>query len=758
MVSASAEIWNSVWERVRNGLHTMVVGTPTAPASSSDLKLFRVACGPPWTTMGPLLEVCQLLEELLGEEARERAAPLADEAGLWEQRPLSKVETVFVENCNRVARWGGGRCAVAFEAVDEADEVTLQSLAEILSQKDWLQLPLILCTARRSPAKVAELAALLGLESDVVEVPEGDAEQAASPAAFGWETLAPDVLRVMRGASVMGQTFEARLLADLLEDSLGSVLQSLQRAADAGAPIADRGGGVFSLPAEALGDLQRHLLPSLLAYLNERVGRLLSQSGSTLSPGPTANTGSNERTRPGPVPASSETAKPARPSRSETEKDTEDLAEVFEPGPRAVESAPNLEVPNGTPEQVEMNVAAGDELEARERRRSGRDQARAAAHLKAAGKTEDAVRQYLAAVRELASRGEVKRALMLGEQALELIGELPEGVQRSALSAEVLLERARLQWQGSGLGLPFQLKDALQTVERASAGLSHRVSKVLQGELAVLKAAICYDLGDVRSLEAALETLAAVSRELLAAGDSTQAARLLNDQAAIYLRQGDPVRATHLLSQSRRLFGRLLAQHPENTTLLGELADSEHLLARLALHARIRPERENEAFQLSLDYARRAERVYRQLGRRRELARVWETMGRLELGCGQPEAAWEHLSEALEAQRELGDATGLARSTAALADLCTSIGRLDEGIRLLVDSVRLNHRKGSPIGLAFNRRAAETLLNLLRRSDNAAPVGDGRALAELVETLEAAESAVGRISLPNAPRRVPVSG
>ena len=66
----SAEIWNKIWERVRNGRHTLLVGAHTTPTSASDLKLFRVDCSPPWTTKGPLLEVCGTLEELLGEQQR----------------------------------------------------------------------------------------------------------------------------------------------------------------------------------------------------------------------------------------------------------------------------------------------------------------------------------------------------------------------------------------------------------------------------------------------------------------------------------------------------------------------------------------------------------------------------------------------------------------------------------------------------------------------------------------------------------------
>ncbi len=92
----SAEIWNNVWERVRNGRHTLVAGAHTTPTSASDLKLFRVDCGPPWTTRGPLLEVCATLEELLGEQ-EDPLLGSTESVGLWERQPLSKAESVFVE-------------------------------------------------------------------------------------------------------------------------------------------------------------------------------------------------------------------------------------------------------------------------------------------------------------------------------------------------------------------------------------------------------------------------------------------------------------------------------------------------------------------------------------------------------------------------------------------------------------------------------------------------------------------------------------
>lgn len=66
------------------------------------------------------------------------------------------------------------------------------------------------------------------------------------------------------------------------------------------------------------------------------------------------------------------------------------------------------------------------------------------------------------------------------------------------------------------------------------------------GRLAATTAGVCYDLGDPDSLQRALVELTHVSQRLLDVGEAVLAARSLNDQAALYVSLGDPVRATHL--------------------------------------------------------------------------------------------------------------------------------------------------------------------------------------------------------------------
>jgi tetratricopeptide (TPR) repeat protein len=242
--------------------------------------------------------------------------------------------------------------------------------------------------------------------------------------------------------------------------------------------------------------------------------------------------------------------------------------------------------------------------------------------------------------------------------------------------------------------------------------------------------------------------LTETSRRLLNAGESLLATRLLNDQAAVYVRLGDAVRATHLLSTSRELFEGRLRQNPNDAMAIEELAETNHLLARLLLHVQMRPGREAEAYAMGLEHARAAEHAYQRLGQRQKLARVWETLGRLALQQGQLQTAQERLSAALELQRQIGDVTGLARSTAALADLCVVAGQLDDAVALLANSIALNFEKGSPIGLAFNRRALGALAKATAQAHGPETERFRGALAEIESRLAQAESVLGRLVLP----------
>ncbi|MCA9659062.1 MAG: hypothetical protein KC486_12015, partial [Myxococcales bacterium] len=105
------------------------------------------------------------------------------------------------------------------------------------------------------------------------------------------------------------------------------------------------------------------------------------------------------------------------------------------------------------------------------------------------------------------------------------------------------------------------------------------------------------------------------------------------------------------------------------------------------------------------------------------------------------ERAAQRLSAALEIQQRIGDAIGLARTSAALADLLAADGQIEESLRLLAASIALNRAKGSHVGLAFNRQT------LARLGPKIGAPGQG--LAAVIEReLAAAEKLLGSRPLP----------
>lgn len=432
--------------------------------------------------------------------------------------------------------------------------------------------------------------------------------------------------------------------------------------------------------------------------------------------------------------------------------------EIFEPAPeerlssrrapppsatmRAPEPAPGLD-PGASSATMTMRL----DPEEQERLLGARDQARAAHHLSEAGLPERAVEQYLAALRKVAARGDSRRALLIAEQALALLDRQPPSRALDVLHARVLAMAARVQWRGAGRGPALSLQGALESLDHAEQLVGADGPLDLRTEIAQLVAGVCYDLGDISSLQRALDALTDAARALMAAGEAVLAARLLNDQAAVYLRAGDPVRANHLLQQSRSVFDELHRERPDDPTVIVERAETEHLLARLPLHARLRPGREDDAYSLALGHARAAAEGYQRLGGRVELGRVIETMGRLETARGRHDRAAQHLDLSLRTSRELGDMIGLARSTAALAELYIVAGRPAEALGALRESVAFNVDKGSPLGLAVNRRTLESLRRAFVDDPQKAPAL-ALAIREVEEALGRAEAMLGRVSVP----------
>jgi tetratricopeptide (TPR) repeat protein len=375
------------------------------------------------------------------------------------------------------------------------------------------------------------------------------------------------------------------------------------------------------------------------------------------------------------------------------------------------------------------------------------DQGRAAKHLEAAGDAASAVQRYLEAGREAGKRGDVRRAWMLVQEALGLVETHPGEIAQE-LKARAAMELGVLQWRSATQGTSFTLSEALATLGRARELLGERGDPKLQAELASLIGGVCYDLGDLRSLERALQELNRASRLWMDEGQPIQAARLLNDQAAIHIRLGDPVQAVHLLESSRQVFGALVGEPSQAPEAKRELAETEHLLARLPLYARARAGREADAWRMGLDHAAQAEGLYAELGERLELGRVWETMARLELRQGRAQEALERLARALEVQHKGGDLTGLASTTEAMALALAEQGRYGEAVGLLSESIQLNREKGSPLGLGLNRHALAALVARVQQTPERVQVALQGAFARLEQHLSLAEREVGRVRLP----------
>jgi tetratricopeptide (TPR) repeat protein len=733
--------------------------------------MFWIHCKATWTTGGPLGEALRRLERLLGEDLiHGTEAPQSHGTGLQSQLfgdlPARSLEARFVEACNRLAAWSGCNVVLGFASLDAADEATITSLMHILRHPEWLRLPLMVTVQRVAPGLISQLI-------DVVRTTSGDdaivemrvqSQPIAPPVPFNWAALPPDVLRVLRAGSVIGREFSAELVAKLLGEPMGAILETLQGAADAGVTLADLGESRFALPPEAMETLQAHMLPSLLAFWHAKVGSLLSEeppprrepSQSELLPEMALHDPDLEtpvRSKTDAQQASPPTVSEEAPVQASSEPPrVEDYTELFEAAPVPDASAPPTLTPDTMAEQradraqpPPVAVARRD-AEQSSSSQPETDQARAADHLQAAGQTEAAVAQYLSAAQALAAQGDARRASAMVQQGLTLLDRLPPSEPRALLRAQLLLVLGNIQWQSATLGTHGTLQDALVSLEAAKATLSESAPLEVAGRLAALTAGVCYDLGALAPLQRALGELTTVSRRWLEAGMPLQAACLLNDQAAIYVRLGDPVRAAHLLLQSRDLFERVLRTHPDDSVALGELATTHHLLARLPLHTQIRPDREADAYAISFDHALMAESTYERLRQPRELARVWETMGRLELGRGRLEAAQGRLLTALQLQKQLGDVTGLARTTGALAEVYIASHQLNEAARLLNDSVELNFEKGSPIGLGFNRRVLEMLQQAADEIQTMKTVTLRTTLREIEHRLTQAEAVLGQFT------------
>ena len=191
------ERWEAVWERSRAGRHTVVVGPHTLPPAPPDLQVLRVRCDAYGTSGGALDAARRAVADLLGEELQ---APeprrAAFEPGLrqrlWGDMPAPSLDALLVEACNRLATQTGGRAVLAFEAIDAADEATVETMAQILQRPGWLRLPLLLTMRGIPQGRVAELVYLLHRDEGEAAVMaiEDEATPAEEAAPCDW-TQAP---------------------------------------------------------------------------------------------------------------------------------------------------------------------------------------------------------------------------------------------------------------------------------------------------------------------------------------------------------------------------------------------------------------------------------------------------------------------------------------------------------------------------------------------------------------------------------------
>lgn len=371
------------------------------------------------------------------------------------------------------------------------------------------------------------------------------------------------------------------------------------------------------------------------------------------------------------------------------------------------------------------------------------DEARAARHLAAAGDPEAAIERYFDAMQSAAAAAAYPNAVAHAQAALALLDRMPPSEKRRLQRVRLQLEAGRVLWHGAGPDDSFTLQGALRVLESARTSLHAGDPAELAADVAVTIAGILYEVGDLASLTRALDELSFASRALAEGGEPRAAARLFNDQASVYIRLGDPVRAAHLLTESRAIFEEA---SKTDAVAMVEMAETDHLFARILLHVPARPGREDDALALGLDHALAAERAFRRLGSPREAGRVLETMGRIELRKGRLTRAADRITQAVKIQESIGDVVGLARSTAALSEVMAAGGQPREACNLLADSIVLNYEKGSPLGLAFNRQALEQLA----KSDAVRAVAPGL-IEEIESRLGTMEEKLGRVPIPGTP-------
>jgi len=710
--------WKEIWDSLARGEHAVTLGaTHLVPPEPEQLRTLVIDCD--WVK-GPgrcLEEARRQIDTLVLDESQALLGSALAQVR-WHVRRRLLGEPPGDPGTDRY-REAFGRLrdthpptAIVFRAVDKADSASLALIRAMLSEPLGIPVAVLFCFDAPPLGEARALFETLERLGHEVIVPETTEGLSGSAAARVDPALQlPDATKtVLRAAAAMGEWFESEIVATLLGMREIDVLVELQRALDLGVPLEDRGAGRFRLEGDLARAIQRQTLPSLSHAWHRQLADLFG--------GPPARSAASRA-----EPRAREVAAPHQPAaapalqasaeRSRGERRAPVPPEqLFDVAPAAVRSRfddekdwaralSELAKRHATPARPPALASAPSEPQAGPHV----DEFRAATHAEAVGDVYAAAENYLRGAERAASKGAHELALEYTGLARKHVASLPADERAGGVRLKSLLLTARSRWLSLGGGHATTLESALAPLEAAKPLLGNCRAETL-AEFASLYASICYDIGSSGALERALEELTQAVKELLARDEPLLAAQLLNDEAAVWVRIGDPVRAHHLLERSRAIFTRSVASHPAASR---ELAETEHLMARLLLNARARAGREKDALRLGIEHGLSAEEGYAAVGDEVQLARVWETLGRLEAALAHTERAAHYLGRAQSAQMQLGDGTGLARSTAALADLFAAQGQHKQALEHLGESIDLNLQKGSAAGLGFNLESLERL-------------------------------------------------
>ena len=130
--TGTQERWEAVWARSRAGRHTIIVGPHTVPPAPPDLQVLRVQCEASRASGGALDAARRAVADCLGEDLHVPEPQRAASGQGLRQRflgdlPRPSLDALLVDVCNRLTTQTQGRAVLAFEAIDAADEATVDT-------------------------------------------------------------------------------------------------------------------------------------------------------------------------------------------------------------------------------------------------------------------------------------------------------------------------------------------------------------------------------------------------------------------------------------------------------------------------------------------------------------------------------------------------------------------------------------------------------------------------------------------------------